>query len=213
MRSIEQSRSNSQNDRDEFFIDAITFTDLNSELNCAGMQSNYNGSFNKTKVNVDFSVSDDTVNNINYNSSSAWSQILRTQGVDIEFKIDTGSQVNIIPYSCFVKLVPRPKLSNTSVTLTAYNNTSVPVCGKCICSVDRTKDQISILFIVTKDDLSPIIGSATSEKLGLIRRIHSISNRVNIESQYTDCCVRNLVEQFGSKNCSTDDVVTKLFKV
>ena len=82
VRSIEQSHSNSQNDCDEYFIDAITFIDLNSEFNCDGMHSNYNGSFNKAKINVDFSVSDDTVNNIsiNYNSSSAWTQMLRTQG-------------------------------------------------------------------------------------------------------------------------------------
>ena len=39
--------------------------------------------------------------------------------MEIEFKIDTGSQVNIIPNKDYQKLSPNPKLIKTGVTLSA----------------------------------------------------------------------------------------------
>ncbi|CAH3172749.1 unnamed protein product, partial [Porites lobata] len=61
-----------------------------------------------------------------------WSVILESNGTNINFKLDTGSQVNILPKKEYSKLIHKPKLHPAKVKLTAYNGTNIPVIGKCI---------------------------------------------------------------------------------
>ena len=63
----------------------------------------------------------------------------------------------------------------------------VPVRGKCVCYVNHAKKKLPMLFIVTDDCLSPIIGLSTSEKLGLIRRVQNVNRSKSVESIYQDC--------------------------
>ena len=61
-----------------------------------------------------------------------WSVILESNGTNINYKLDTGSQVNILPKKEYTKLIHKPKLHPAKVKLTAYNGTDIPVVGKCI---------------------------------------------------------------------------------
>ena len=129
----------------------------------------------------------DNAISVNSISASHWNEVLLVQNVEMEFRIDSGSQVNIIPYREYIKLHPRPKLNNTSIKLSAYNNTTVPVRGKCICQVHCRDKKVPIIFIVTDDNLSPIIGADTSERLGLITRIRQINSKDSIPVEFSDC--------------------------
>ena len=97
---------------------------------------------------------------VNYISSLEWSHVLVVEGKQIKFKIDTRSQVNILSKKYYNLLKPKPRLSTTAVILSAYNNTDVPVHGKCVCLVEHKEIKLPILFIVT-DDFSPILGLNT----------------------------------------------------
>ena len=86
------------------------------------------------------------------------------------------------------KRLPRPVLSKSGVTLSAYNNTTVPVHGKCVCYVTDGKSKMPIFFIVTDNNLPPVLGLPTSQKLSLIQRVIGnieITNR--IELSYPEC--------------------------
>ena len=48
------------------------------------------------------------------------------------YKLSTGSQVNVLPNKEYAKLIHKPKLHPAKVKLTAYNATDLPVVGKCI---------------------------------------------------------------------------------
>ena len=191
VKSIQETVNDApDDDNDDFFIDAIIVNDYNGELMCDETISNANSYSNLNLCqNVQSNCVDNNQIKINCNSSSGWSQILVTQGMEIEFKIDTGSEVNIIPNKDYQKLSPKPQLIKTAVTLNAYNNTAVPVRGKCVCYVNHAKKKLPILFIVTDDNLSPIIGLSTSEKLGLIRRVYNVNRSTDkgVESSYPDC--------------------------
>ena len=115
-----------------------------------------------------------------------WSKVLKVCGKYIEFKIDTGSQVNILPKKNYEELRPKPQISNTAVTLSAYNNTTVPVHGKCICFVELDSKQIPVLFIITDDNFLPILGLHTSEELRLIKLMNAITSSKEIVSKYAD---------------------------
>ena len=64
--------------------------------------------------------------------TNEWSRLLDTNGSDIEYKIDTGAQCNVLPKVVYNQLLDRPKLKKTSVKLSAYNGTEIPVSGKCL---------------------------------------------------------------------------------
>ena len=92
----------------------------------------------------------------------------------------------------FDKLTPRPKLKNTSVKLSAYNDTSIPVAGKSILPLMHKGKKHHVLFIVVSSDTTPIIGLNTSERLNLIQRVLKINksdsfNPDQIPKEYFDC--------------------------
>ena len=53
--------------------------------------------------------------------SDNWNVLLESNSSDINYKIDTGAQVNVLPKNDFVKLLRRPKLKPTKIKLTTYN--------------------------------------------------------------------------------------------
>ena len=132
------------------------------------------------------------IDSVDDESLSQWSVNLETAGEDICYKIDTGAQVNVLPKKMFDKLTPRPKLKNTSVKLSAYNDTSIPVAGKSILPLMHKGKMHHVLFIVVSSDTTPIIGLNTSERLNLIQRVLKINksdsfNPDQIPKEYFDC--------------------------
>ena len=140
----------------EFYIGSIEATDHNSSVSPAFEQP----------LKID-SVDDAT--------SKQWSINLETVGKNICYKIDTGAQVNVLPKKHFDKLKPRPPLKTTSVKLSAYNDTSIPVAGKSIIPLVHKGVKYYVLFIVVSSDTTPIIGLNTSEKLNLIQRVSKVN--------------------------------------
>lgn len=92
----------------------------------------------------------------------------------VKFKIDSGTEINVIPRRIYNKLHWYPKLKSTSVTLTAYNNTSIPVVGKFIVSVTYTNVISPVKFIIGDTNSQAVLVPDTHEKLQLIKRIFSI---------------------------------------
>ena len=152
------------------FLDVIKVDDNDNELN-----DNLSNSNNQQ------------VMSINTNLVSEWSVNIDIQGEQVEFKIETGSQVNILPNSIYKRLCPRPKLKHTSITLSAYNNIKIPVIGKCVCLIPQNKKAVPVLFIVTEENLSPILGLPTSDKFQLIKRVSQVNNSNDILSEFLDC--------------------------
>jgi len=50
----------------------------------------------------------------------------------LEFKLDSGSDINILPYDDFVKLKPQPILSNSKYKIEAYGNFKMNSIGSCV---------------------------------------------------------------------------------
>ena len=124
-------------------------------------------------------------------TKSDWSVSLEMNGAITVFKIDTGAQCNVIPKALLKNLSPRPMLKPTTMKLSAYNGTEIPVAGKCITSIKLKNQKVNVLFIVVDADSVPIIGLNTSEKLNLIKRVYKITNdnpaQPNIEDEFSDC--------------------------
>ena len=114
--------------------------------------------------------------------------MLSTNGTDVNYRIDTGAEVNVMPLSIYHDLHEKPLLDNTNVTLTAYNGSSIPVRGRCITTIERYGKSVPILFIIADTSSPPVIGAKASEHLNLIKRIMTV-NSENSEfiSEFNDC--------------------------
>ncbi|CAC5393321.1 unnamed protein product [Mytilus coruscus] len=98
----------------------------------------------------------------------------KLEGKTVQFKIDTGAQVNILPLSIYKKL-SNVKLSKTSTSLTSYSGDKLKVVGKCSLHL---KDK-NCEFFVTDTNQSPLLGFKASHELGLIHVIMTVQTDVD----------------------------------
>ena len=118
-----------------------------------------------------------------------WKIKLKVNETSIDLKIDTVSEVNLLPVKIYNNIKPKPKLNKTSVKLTEYNNTKFPVTGSYNVALQSKNAKINSLFIVTETNAKAVIDAETSENLELIKRIHKI-NKMDIQGlieKYEDC--------------------------
>ena len=123
-------------------------------------------------------------------SCDEWTIDLVTNGSNVTYKIDTGAQANILPYSHFLRLSRRPNLTDSRIKLHAYNDTNIPVKGSCTLHVNYRNESVPVRFMVADINSSPILGLRTSTRLDLIRRIAAINKKSGIPTylnRYLHC--------------------------
>ena len=138
------------------------------------------------------SVSENISNNNNQNSNfrnKSWVDFIEVNDKLIEFKLDSGSEVNIIPYSIFKKVNKDSAMSSTTVILKTYGGHEIKPIGMCSFTC-KYKNEVSLeTFIIINQNLVPILGLDTCVSLGLIKKIHSVEKNL-----------KNLKEKFVNKN-------------
>ncbi|GFN85061.1 retrovirus-related pol polyprotein from transposon 297 [Plakobranchus ocellatus] len=90
--------------------------------------------------------------------------IENVEGIDANFKIDTGAQVNILPYHLMKGM--KHKLYQTKAKLKTYTGTAITVKGKTDLAVNGQKHEF---FIVEDKHLTPILGYRSAKKLEIIK--------------------------------------------
>ena len=128
-----------------------------------------------------------SVNNIEQEQSSSdernendvtmpWTIPILTCGTNVSYKLDTGSQVNIIPQNTYHALQKKPKLCTATEKLMAHDGNAIPVIGKSIVNLARKgKPSIPAQMFVVPTDSSPIIGLETCQRLNLIKRVEILN--------------------------------------
>ena len=106
---------------------------------------------------------------------NVWITPLLVNNTIIPLKLDTGSDVNILSFNDFKTLKDQPKLLPTKVKLTAYEGSEIPTKGECILRVHANSHSYYLKFIISPQDVTPILGLKSCEKMGLIQRILKIS--------------------------------------
>ena len=109
-----------------------------------------------------------------------WNVDLNVSGSMINFKIDTGAQIDVLPHREYLKLHKRPKLVKPATKLKAYNGTPISVVGKCFVEVRHKGEVLQIPFIVADMQAAPILGLQTSSRFQLIKCIESVTRSMPI---------------------------------
>ena len=68
-----------------------------------------------------------------------WNTVLCLNKTEVEFKLDTGSQANILTKTEFLKVKNHGKIHPTNAKLIAYDGSRINVVGKCVLRVSRGK--------------------------------------------------------------------------
>ena len=95
---------------------------------------------------------------------------LPVEGTPIKFKVDTGSQVNILPVSVYHKLTTQSPLKRCNTKLTSYSGGNLKVLGRSHLSCRQKK----LLFYVVDTTQDPILGLSASQELGIIKIVLNI---------------------------------------
>ena len=99
-------------------------------------------------------------------------KILLVEGNEIKFKVDTGSQANILPLSVFTKMnIKQHRLEQSTTKLSSYTGEFLPVVGQCSLECNNTM----VNFVVVKTDQDPIIGLKSSQDLNLIKIVLNVN--------------------------------------
>jgi hypothetical protein len=85
--------------------------------------------------------------------------------------LDTGAQVNILPWTVHCYLAHKPPLWPTQARILAYGSTDpLPLKGQFICDVKCGGKSKNLRFFVPSVKAEALLGLSACEELGLIRR-------------------------------------------
>lgn len=143
--------------------------------------------------------STDQVCNLSNNAriSDDWLIDLQINNSSIRFKLDTGADVNVLPYRFLSQTgLKENDLSPTDTSLISYSGENLKVLGKCHMKVHCKNKPYIAKFIVVDVDSPPVLGKTSCEEMNLVKRILAISKQ-NIQS----CILDEYLEVFEGMGC------------
>lgn len=150
----------------------------NSNLN----DKNDNNSNNSISDNSDLYIH--TVNKVlNTNTAeqdylNAWKELIKINGKEIAFKIDTGSDVNVLSVNLLNKIIPEIDIKKTSVVLQGFGGNKIKPIGKCSIPCNFESKTRVIEFILVNFDTIPLLGLNSCINFEIIkpRKVNTIKN-------------------------------------
>uniref|UniRef100_A0A8D8REB8 Peptidase A2 domain-containing protein n=1 Tax=Cacopsylla melanoneura TaxID=428564 RepID=A0A8D8REB8_9HEMI len=147
--------------------------DYSSDSNCSS-DSNFEGNMFHLQIN---SVK---------NNSPEWYQVFTFKNTSLNLKLDTGADISVINLSNLNKISTklRNRLSPSNLIVRAFGGQQIKILGSVKISLKNKQNSEIVKFYVTPDSehVVPILGAKECEKLGLIKRIHSV-DRIPSESE------------------------------
>lgn len=104
-----------------------------------------------------------------------WHSVVSINGNIEKFKLDTGSQVNLLSANRFNMLRNKPQLRKSDMKLTAYNGTAVAVLGTCLLTLTKKGNQYREEMVITKEDLPSILGLPSCVNMNLIKQVDNLT--------------------------------------
>ena len=106
----------------------------------------------------------------NKNNTNLWYKTINVGGQNITFKVDTGSEANVIPTHKFEKL-QGAVMTKPTCNIISYSGHHMTPTGETELIINNTPTK----FLIVREG-SPILGKQTCEKLGIISRIDTLTS-------------------------------------
>lgn len=133
-----------------------------------------------TEADTDLTIGSISVSNVKIVNTvvRAWYKTLNVEYVNVNFKLDTGSEVNILPASVYYKHYSNNyQLKPTGEILEAYGGYQIRPLGYVMlpCSVENVSK--STKFIVADVESKPILGLNSCIDLKLLQKVNSVTSQ------------------------------------
>ena len=127
--------------------------------------------------------------NVNTLQQNKWLTELYINDTKTNFKIDTGSKLNVIPMKLYKSIKPAPEITKTQIKLSAYNNTNILIIRKFTLTLRNKKVNITAQLVIAKTNSNAISNVDRAERLKLIKRISTVeaTTITDLLKQYKDC--------------------------
>lgn len=105
-----------------------------------------------------------------------WLEHITIDEMNVPFKIDTGAGVDVLPMSVLKRIVRRPELNRTAMTLRAFAGERVKPIGTCslLCSFHGMS--LKVKFAVVDFDCTPILGLKSCIRFKIVQPSRVIRN-------------------------------------
>ena len=100
-----------------------------------------------------------------------WQAVLNVQGHNVQFKLDTGAEANVLPVTVFNRM-KSVKLEKTKTLLCAFGEHQVIPLGTVTLDCNTSKGDSELLFYVTDSAAVPILSHKACDDLNLIKRVY-----------------------------------------
>ena len=93
--------------------------------------------------------------------------LIRPNDMPIVFQVDCGARINTVPETMIEN---KDDINHRPSTLRMWNNATYTALGNCRLKLENPANgkKYSVPFTVVRDDLTPLLGSAASQQMGLI---------------------------------------------
>lgn len=147
----------------------------------------------------DLTLGELTINEVSTPNEKEWSYKMLVNGTNVNFKLDTGAQVNVLPICLFDKLKEQPNVRPYDTPILDYNKSPIPVIGVCtlLCKSKFIRNPKRLEFLITSLNSSAILGLQACENLGLIKRMYNLNTLpTNPTTESSLQTVEEIMEEF-----------------
>ena len=96
------------------------------------------------------------------------------RSIKVRFKINTGSQVNVLPSSVYHSLGINGPLMQTQSQLSAYSGDRLKVVGTVLLDCVHKDSNLKPLFYIVDTDNPPLLGLRSSIDLNAIKLVYNV---------------------------------------
>ena len=131
-------------------------------------------------------------------SVNEWHQEVYLENICVNFKLDIGAAVNVIPLSVYEKLSTKQELKPPSKFIRAYGGTIIKPVGE-ISLISSVKNRTArFKYLVVKQDTTALLSLKACVELNLVKRVDSVSTNQQ-KAEENDFIKKNktLVEGLG----------------
>ena len=130
-------------------------------------------------------------------SQKNWMQNVVINNLQVNMKLDTGAQCNVLPYSLYCKLT-REKLRKSNTRLVSYTGHKIPVMGKATLPVKLKGKFHPVEFHVIEHPATPVIGLQTCNDLNLVKRVSAVDTQrdENSSSDTSNLDVNEILKKY-----------------
>ena len=117
----------------------------------------------------------------------------------VRMKLDTGAEVNVMPYRVYQQLAAGEELSRdaeiktTTTKLTGYGGAEIPVKGICVLPCSYQTQEIVTEFYIVEADNRTVLSLETCKQLNLIKVMHSLKS----DNLVSGCSTEQIKENFN----------------